>query len=196
VATGKLRAASQAYAFLHAVFATAVDDDAVHQNPCRIAGAGQPNSPERPLIDLDDLDRLTAAMPEHMRALTTLAFWACLRIGEVVALRRGDVWLSDDLSTGKVRIDRQETETKDGPVEKEPKTGSSGTIPLPKPAIDALAEHLAISAGSSLPGARLFTHPDARPLRAHDIENRWTTARKVAGLPVLTSTISGMGARR
>lgn len=63
VASGKLRAASQAYAFLHAVFATAVDDDAVHRNPCRIAGAGQPNSPEQPLIDLDDLDRLTAAMP-------------------------------------------------------------------------------------------------------------------------------------
>ncbi len=106
VATGKLSAATKAYSFLHAVFATAVDDDAVHQNPCRIKGAGQPKTPEQPLIDLHDLDRLTDAMPEHLRALTTLAFWACLRIGEVVALRRGDIWLSDDLSTGKVRIDR------------------------------------------------------------------------------------------
>ncbi|MGI8721582.1 MAG: hypothetical protein ACR2JG_05085, partial [Geodermatophilaceae bacterium] len=106
------------------MFATAVDDDAVHRNPCRIAGAGQPNSPERPLIDLNDLDRLTAAMPEHMRALTTLTFWACLRIGEVVALRRSDIWLSDDLSTGTLRIERQEVEADAGRLETPPKAGS------------------------------------------------------------------------
>jgi len=40
-------AARQAYALLRAVFNTAVSDDLVPRNPCRIRGAGQPNGPER-----------------------------------------------------------------------------------------------------------------------------------------------------
>src|SRR3954454_175565 len=41
----------QAYSLLRAILNTAVADDAIGRNPCRIRGAGQPHTPERPLIE-------------------------------------------------------------------------------------------------------------------------------------------------
>jgi integrase len=86
-------AVRQAYAVLRAVLNTAVADEALHRNPCRIKGAGQAHTPERPLLGLDEVEALVAAMPAHLRTLTTLAFWAHTRLGEVLALRCGDVLL-------------------------------------------------------------------------------------------------------
>jgi site-specific recombinase XerD len=39
---------AKTYRILHAVFATAVDDDLVRRNPCRIKGAGSDHTDERP----------------------------------------------------------------------------------------------------------------------------------------------------
>lgn len=69
-------AVRQAYAVLRAVLNTAVADEALHRNPCRIKGAGQGHTPERPLLGLDEVEALIAAMPPELRTLTTLAFWA------------------------------------------------------------------------------------------------------------------------
>jgi len=98
-------------------------------------------------------------MPDHLRALVVVTFWAHLRLGEVVALRRGDV----DSDAGTLHVQRQEVETDNGPLETPPKAASVRTVSLPAPAIDALAEHLAIATRASPPGARLFTRPDADP---------------------------------
>jgi integrase len=99
-------AVRQAYAVLRAVLNTAVADEALQRNPCRIKGAGQAYSPERPLLGLPEVEALTAAMPADLRTLVTLAFWAHTRLGEVLALRRGDV----ALDTGQLRIERQVVE--------------------------------------------------------------------------------------
>lgn len=179
VATGKATAARQAYALLRAVMTTAVDDGVLHRNPCRIPGAGQPERSKIELLDQADVDALTDAMPDHLRALVVVTFWAHLRLGEVVALRRGDV----DLDAGTLHVQRQEVETDNGPLETPPKPPSIRTVSLPAPAIDAIEECLAIATRASLPGARLFTRPDGQPLRAHHVHNAWTTARKIAGLP-------------
>ncbi len=117
-------AARQAYATLRAILNTAVDDDAIHRNPCRITGAGQPSSPERPLLDLETVEALAAAMPTHLQTLCLVTFWAHLRIGEVVALQRRDV----DILRGKIRIERQHVELRTGPLETEPKAASRRTV--------------------------------------------------------------------
>jgi hypothetical protein len=59
-------AVRQAYAVLRAVLNTAVADEALHRNPCRIKDAGQAYSRERPLLGLDQVDALIAAMPEEL----------------------------------------------------------------------------------------------------------------------------------
>ena len=40
--------AAKAYRLLRAVFNTALDDGLIRRNPCRIKGAGNEHSPERP----------------------------------------------------------------------------------------------------------------------------------------------------
>jgi hypothetical protein len=43
---------AKAYRLLKAVFNTAVDDGLIRRNPCRIKGAGQERSPERPVLNV------------------------------------------------------------------------------------------------------------------------------------------------
>jgi integrase len=171
-------ATRQAYAVLRAILATAVADDALARNPCRIAGAGQARSEERPLLDLDQVERLADAMPVHLRGLVDLAFWGHLRLGELLALRLDDV----SVDAGTVTVRRQIVETDAGPQEGAPKAGSQRTVHLPPQGVDALAEHLRLR-GPALPTARLFVRQDGTALRAHHMHAAWTTARRAASLP-------------
>ena len=148
-------ATRQAYATLRAVLNTAVEDEALLRNPCRIRGAGQPTSPERPLLDREQVEALAEAMPAHLRALVLVAFWAHLRLGEVLALRRGDV----DTEAGTVRVERQVVEVDAGPVETAPKSASIRMVHLAAPGLEVVREHLA-SRGPMLRTARLFVRPD------------------------------------
>lgn len=171
-------AARQAYATLRAILNTAVADEALHRNPCRVPGAGQPSSPERPLLDLDTVEALIAAMPEHLRVLTLVAFWGHLRIGEVVALQRRDI----DLANGSLHVERQHVEkVGTGPVETPPKAASRRSIHLPVQAVEALRQHLSDNPG--LPAAPVFTRRDGSQLRASHVQRAWSTARQKVGRP-------------
>ncbi|WP_138757840.1 site-specific integrase [Modestobacter altitudinis] len=120
-------ATRQAYAVLRAILSTAVADDALARNPCRITGAGQARTDERPLLDLEQVQQLATRMPAHLRGLVELAFWGHLRLGELIALRIQDV----DLDAGTVTVRRQGVETDTGPEEGPPKVGSHRTVHLP-----------------------------------------------------------------
>lgn len=177
LATGET-AARQAYAILRAVLNTAVADELLPRNPCRITGAGQPHSPERPLLDLEAVQAITAEMPPHLRTLVTLVFWASLRIGEAVALERRDV----DLDAGTLRVERQQVElTGNQPVVTPPKASSRRTVHLPAQAVAALRRHLAEN--PRLPSARLFTTSTGTLLRAYHVQQAWQGARRRAGYP-------------
>ncbi len=77
--------ARQSYALLHAIFRTAVEDDALVKNPCRLRGAGTARTRERPLLEPGQVADLTAAMPPHLQPLVTVAFLGHLRLGEALA---------------------------------------------------------------------------------------------------------------
>jgi integrase len=172
-------ATRQAYALLRAILSTAVEDGALHRNPCSIRGAGSAVSPERPLLSPEDVDNIAAAMPMHLKALVPVSCWAALRLGEVLALRVGDI----DLDKATLRVERQILEVDGvGPVEAEPKVGSVRTVYLPQQAIDALTTHLA-TRSPALPTARVFVRRDGTDLRAHHVHAAWKTARKNAGYP-------------
>lgn len=171
-------AARQAYAVLRAILSTAVADDLIARNPCRIVGAGQARSDERPLLDLDQVETLADAMPEHLRGLVQLAFWGHLRLGELVALRVEDI----DLNAGTVAVRRQVVETDDGPLEGPPKAGSHRIVHLPDQGVDALDDHLRVRR-VAVPTDHLFARPDGSELRAHHVHTAWSTARRRVGLP-------------
>src|SRR3954452_22819583 len=123
-------ATRQAYALLRAILNTAVADDAIGRNPCRIRGAGQPHTPERPLIDAADVETAAAAMPAGLEATVLLALWAHLRIGEILGLQRGDI----DLDAGTLTVHRQVVEVRGrGPIVVEPKMAVAGSFISPDP---------------------------------------------------------------
>jgi integrase len=172
-------ASRQAYALLRAVLNTAVEDGLLQRNPCTVRGAGQPNSPERPLLSPEDVARLHSAMPSHLTGAVTVAFWAGLRLGEVLGLQVGDL----DLIAGAIRIDRQVVKVAGrGPTETEPKAGSRRVVHLPEQAMADLRRHLSLR-GPALPSARVFVRQDGTELREHHIHYAWQVARRKAGYP-------------
>ena len=81
----------------------------IDANPCRIVGAGRAKRVHkiRP-ASVEELGVLTAAMPERLRLMVTLASWCALRFGETVELRRGDIDLSDEV----IRVRRAAVRTR------------------------------------------------------------------------------------
>lgn len=91
---------AKAYRLLKAIFNTAVDDGLIRRNPCRIKGAGQEKSPERPVLTFPQVYALADAVPDRYRALVLLTVFGSLRWGELAALRRSDI----DFQARTVRI--------------------------------------------------------------------------------------------
>src|ERR1039458_648099 len=80
---------AKAYRLLHAIFETAVDDQMIRRNPCRIEGAGKEDSPERDVVSLPVVFAIADALPPRYRAMALLATFASMRWGELAGLRRG-----------------------------------------------------------------------------------------------------------
>ena len=172
--------AGKAYRLLQAIMNTAVDDGLIRRNPCRIKGAGQERSPERPMLTIGEVYQLADAVGERYRALVLLAAFGSLRWGEAIALERADV----DLAAGTVRVDRQLTEVNGvGLVAGEPKSDAGRrVVHLPDVIIPALRQHLAefSNAGSS---GLVFSSSTGLPLRHSQFRNRvWLPALTQAGL--------------
>jgi integrase len=81
---------AKAYRLLHAIFETAVDDQMIRRNPCRIEGAGKEDSPERDVVSLPVVFAIADALPPRYRAMALLATFASMRWGELAGLRRGE----------------------------------------------------------------------------------------------------------
>ena len=83
--------AAKSYRLLRAILNTAVDDELIARNPCRIRGGGAEHADERPMIDAELVFRLAHAITPGLRALVIVAGFAGLRTGELPrppALRR------------------------------------------------------------------------------------------------------------
>jgi hypothetical protein len=55
------------------VLNTAVDDELIRRNPCRIKGAGSETSPERPVATPAQVQALAGATPDRWQVLVLLA---------------------------------------------------------------------------------------------------------------------------
>ena len=102
--------AAKAYRLLKAIMNTAVDDGLIRRNPCRIKGAGQEDSPERPVLTIAQVYALAAAIDPRYRAPVLLGTFGSLRWGELAALRRQDI----DLDAGAVHVRYSLTELSSG----------------------------------------------------------------------------------
>ena len=173
-------AAASAYRLLRAIFATAVRDEVVLRSTCQVMGAASDRSIERPMMTVANVQALSEAVPNHLRAAVLLAGWGGLRRGEVLALRRKDL----DVARGQVRIERAQTELNDGTIEFSlPKTDAGvRTVHLPRSVMLDLQRHLDAFVG---PGGNelLFPGRGAVSMRPRTLSAAFRKAREVCGLP-------------
>ncbi|WP_276969487.1 tyrosine-type recombinase/integrase [Ferrimicrobium acidiphilum] len=176
---GKRKSTSaKAYRLLRAILNTAVTDERITRNPCRVEGAGVERAAERPTATIAEVDALTQAMPERLMALVLLAAWCGLRRGELLGLRRKDV----DLKHGTVRVETTRQQLRDGTVVVGPPKSQAGlrTVAVPPHITLALVKHLDCYV-SPEPDALLFTGIKGGPLRVHVLQKSWDQARRSIG---------------
>lgn len=169
---------AHAYALLRTVLNTAVTDDLISANPCRITGAGQVKRAKtiRP-ASLDELAVIVEAMPAPLRVLTLLSSWCALRFGEATELRRKDV----DLDLGVLRIRRGVTRVNGGHVVGTPKSvAGSRDVSIPPHLLPAIEAHLAAWAQPG-PEGLLFPASSGQHLATASLYGYWYPARHLAG---------------
>lgn len=179
LATGKKVTTAKAYRLLKAVLATAVDDELISRNPCRIKGAGQESSPERSVATIEQVYELAELVGNRWRAMVLLAAFTTLRPEELAALRRSDV----NVVARTVRVREAAPELNGRRLVAEPKTqAGKRTVTIPAAIIPDVRLHLELYAQRGTDGL-LFVGEKGAPFRRSSFGRIWRKARKKAGLP-------------
>jgi integrase len=178
--------AAKGYRLLRAILNSAVDDDRISRNPCRIRGAGIERTAERPMIDAGMVLELATVIDKPLRVLVLLAGFAGLRTGELLGLQRHDI----DAVHAVIHVRRQAQEVVKADsgaatsrVLTTPKSeAGSRTVAMPRSVMVALEAHLEVFTGQAL-DAPVFVSKHGRPLRRADLSAAWRLAVKVVGAP-------------
>ena len=174
---------AHAYSLLRTIMNTALADDVIPANPCRVRGAGSAKRARQIReASLAELEAITLAMPPRYRLMVLLAAWCALRFGELTELRRSDI----DVKNAVVRVRRGVVRGDDGRVVKDPKSeAGKRTVNIPPHLMPAVKDHLARPRGGQpgRPGV------PGRVRRPHGTVARCTRvyhpAREAAGRPDL-----------
>ena len=173
---------AHAYALLHAICATAVADEVLDANPCRIRAAMQTKRKrDVDVLTPAQVDALAAAMPAELSASVVLAAWCGLRWGETSELRRKDV--SADAAV--LRIRRAVT-YRDGEFSVgEPKTAAGiRDVAVPPHIRPTLQAHLKNHVGKGVESL-LFPGDGGGHLRGDQYRTHWEKARAAIDKPTL-----------
>ncbi|HUZ41017.1 MAG TPA: site-specific integrase [Acidimicrobiales bacterium] len=181
---------AKSYRLLRAILNTALADDLISRNPCRIAGDGTEHAPERPILDTATVLDLADTIDSRLRAFVLLAGFGGLRPGELFGLERQDI----DPLRGTVHVRRETHEiahvrNPDGSIAKkygrtitEPKSqAGKRNVALPRVVMDELRAHVDAFAAPGLSGV-IFTRSTGRYLRRRDLSEAWKTACETLGL--------------
>lgn len=172
------------YGLLRAIMSTAVADEIITANPCRVRGAGVTRRARAvEPASLTELQVLIAEMPARYRALVLLGAWCGLRFGELAELRRGDLDLAGQL----VRVDRAVVRVKGQTTVGSPKSEAGiRAVAIPPHLIPMLQAHL----DEFVPPERdalLFSAVKDPTAQVHPntLYRHWYRARVAAGRPDL-----------
>lgn len=174
---------SHAYSLLRTILGSAVTDEIIDANPCRITGAGRAKRVHRIRpASLDELAILTENMPDRLRLMVTLASWCALRFGETVELRRGDIDLRDEV----IRIRRAAVRTKGGTFDVTTPKSDAGIrdVAIPPHILPAIEDHLSRHVDHRR-DALLFPADNGGHLQPSTVYRHWYKARDAAGRPDL-----------
>jgi integrase len=175
---------AHSYSLLRTIMTTAVADELIEVNPCRIRGAGKSKRVHkiRPAT-IAEVEAITAKMPARLQLAVTCSSWLAMRLGEVLELRRGDI----DLDAGVVRVRRGVVRV-GGKLQADTPKSDAGMrdIHIPPHLIERFREHLFTH---TRPGADALLFPSpAHPDRWHqakELRLHFYAAREAAGRPDL-----------
>jgi integrase len=169
--------AAKSYRVLSAILNTALSDERIARNPCRIRGGGSETSAERPMPTTAEVLAFIEAMPARYRLVLVLAGMGGLRMGEILGLRLSDV----DTLRSSVHIRQTAQEVAGfGRLVKEPKSDAGRrTVVLPRQAMDAIAAH--VKGFGCAPTGELITDPQGAPARRSRVSEAWKQAKATVG---------------
>ncbi|MCV7317248.1 site-specific integrase [Mycolicibacillus parakoreensis] len=169
---------SHAYSLLRTIMGSAVTDELIDANPCRITGAGRAKRVHkiRP-ASVEELALVTEAMPERLRLMVTLASWTALRFGETVELRRGDIDLSDEV----IRIRRAAVRTNGGTYEISTPKSDAGVrdVAIPPHIVPQIEDHLRRFVGTRK-DSLIFPAANGGHMQPSTLYRHWYKARSAA----------------
>ena len=172
------------YSLLRSILSTAVTDEILASNPCRVRGAGSAKRVRSiEPATLGELEVLLEKIPAPYRALVLIGAWCGLRFGEVSELRRKDVDLKAKtihVKRGVVRVGKEVT------VGKPKNIAGVRDIAVPPHLLPILEQHLKehVALGRE---ALLFPSvkdPDVQ-VHTNTLRRHWLKARLAAGRPDL-----------
>lgn len=168
---------SHAYSLLRTILASAERDELIDSNPCRIVGAGSAKRARkiRPAT-VEELQTLTAAMPERFQLMVLLSSWCALRFGEVIELRRRDV----DVSAEVIRV-RRAAYRVNGTFETGDPKSDAGVrdVDIPPHLISAIEQHLTKFVANKA-DSLLFPNESGEHLQPSTLMRHWYKARHAA----------------
>jgi integrase len=173
---------AKAYRLVRAVMYTAVDDDLIRRNPCRIKGADKARRAERAVATVPQVYALAVLLGQRWRAFILTAAFIGIRWGELIALRRTDV----DLEARTIQVTRAFAELSGGRLVLVPpkSEASERVVTIPGVLVGELRAHLDEFVGSD-DDALVFTgERGGTPKRGSWRSTvRWTARVAEAGLP-------------
>jgi integrase len=171
---------AKSYRLLKAILETAVEDELIRRNPCRIRGAGKETAAERPVATVDQVDALADALGPRWRLMVFLGAYGPLRPEEQAELRRKDV----DLDNLTVRVRQAAPELTTGKRAEGPTKSEAGKrlVVLPAFLRADLRRHLDWYAEKG-PDGLLFVGEKGKPFRRSTFGRKWRAARTKVGLP-------------
>lgn len=174
---------SHAYSLLRTIMGSAVNDELIDANPCRIVGAGRAKRVHkiRP-ASVEELAIVTEAMPERLRLMVTLSSWCALRFGETVELRRKDI----DLADAVIRVRRAAVRTNGGTFTVGSPKSDAGVrdVAVPPHVIPVIEDHLGRFVDSKQ-DALVFAADNGGHLQPSTLYRHWYKARAKANRPDL-----------
>jgi integrase len=172
--------AAKSYRLLRAILNTAVDDDRIGRNPCRIKGAGSEQTDERPMLPTVTVLALADAIEPPFRALVLVAGFGGLRTGEMLGLTRADI----DLEQASVTVHTQAQQIVGlGRIMTDPKSDAARrVVTLPELVVLSLGDHLRRWTAPA-DDSPVFVGPEGRPVTRATLSEIWRAAVAQTGAP-------------
>ncbi|WTO36044.1 site-specific integrase [Streptomyces achromogenes] len=178
--TGAKTMTAKAYRLLKAIMETAVDDELITRNPCRIKGAGKEKAAERRIATVAQVDALAEAVGMRWRLMVYLGAYGPMRPEELAGLRRRDI----DLDNLRIKVRLAEPERMNGRRVRGETKSEAGTRTVILPAFlrRELRWHLESYAEPG-PDGLIFVGEKGAPFRRSTFGRKWRKARETVGMP-------------